>query len=123
MMMPGSPASLMRSRREKPDLIGPESAVCGLVWCKLSASDPLAADIFQMWVAPASRGSGAGRAVLKEALAWARGTGARRVRLDVAASNSPAMRLYRSCGFRPAGPLEPLGDGSDLVVQPMELVF
>nr|WP_217474766.1 GNAT family N-acetyltransferase [Stutzerimonas stutzeri] len=100
-----------------------QQELCGLVWCKLSASDPEAADIFQMWVAPTSRGSGAGRALLEEALTWARGTGARRVRLDVAASNSRAMRLYKSCGFRPAGPLEPLRDGSDLVVQPMELVF
>ena len=100
-----------------------QQEVCGLVWCKLPASDPEVADIFQMWVAPASRGSGAGSALLKEALAWARGAGARRVRLDVTATNSPAMGLYRSCGFRPVGTVELLRDGSDLVVQPMELVF
>ena len=38
--------------------------VCGLVWCKLSAAEPDTAHIYQMWVDPAVRGSGAGHALL-----------------------------------------------------------
>lgn len=95
--------------------------VCGLTWCKLSASVPEEADLFQMWVDPASRGAGAGRALLAESLAWARNIGARRVRLGVTAADSPAMRLYTAHGFRPVGSLEPLRDGSCLLMQ--EMVF
>lgn len=79
------------------------------------------ADIFQMWVAPSSRGLGAGRALLKEAIAWVASVNAHRVRLGVTATNSPAMRLYRGQGFRPVGALEPLREDSNLMVQTMEL--
>jgi ribosomal protein S18 acetylase RimI-like enzyme len=74
-----------------------------------------------MWVAPASRGLGGGRALLKEAIAWVASVNAHRVRLGVTAADSPAMRLYRGQGFRPVGALEPLRENSNLMVQTMEL--
>jgi ribosomal protein S18 acetylase RimI-like enzyme len=95
--------------------------VCGLAWCKLSASAPEEADLFQMWVDPTLRGAGVGRALLEESLAWAKSIGAHRVRLSVTATNNPAMRLYTSHGFSSIGPLEPLRDGSGLLAQ--EMVF
>ena len=95
--------------------------VCGLVWCKLSASEAGVADIYQMWVDPAARGQGAGHALLTQALAWAKSSGARRVRLGVTAADSPAMRLYQSQGFCSVGALEPLREGSELMAQAMEL--
>lgn len=95
--------------------------VCGLVWCKLSASKPGVADLYQMWVAPAARGMGVGHALLEQALAWAQSRGTRRVRLGVTAADSPAMRLYTAHGFRAVGALEPLREGSGLMVQGMEL--
>lgn len=95
--------------------------LCGLVWCKSSSSAHKTVDIFQMWVEPASRGSGASRALLNEALAWAEGMNAHRVRLGVTAADSPAMRLYKAYGFRPEGELQPLREGSDLMVQTMAL--
>jgi ribosomal protein S18 acetylase RimI-like enzyme len=98
-----------------------EEAVCGLVWCKLSAAEPGVADIYQMWVAPTARGLGAGRALLDHALAWAKSRGAQRVRLGVTVADSPAMRLYRSHGFAPVGEPEPLRAGSALMTQVMEL--
>ena len=94
---------------------------CGLLWCKLSAAEPDAADIYQMWVAPAFRGLGAGRALLASAVEWATDAGAQRIRLGVTAMDSAALRLYLSSGFCPVGPAEPLRAGSDLVSQPMEL--
>jgi GNAT superfamily N-acetyltransferase len=62
--------------------------VCGLVWCKLSVAEPGVADIYQMWVAPTARGLGAGRALLGQALAWAKSRGAQRVRLGVTVADS-----------------------------------
>ena len=96
---------------------------CGLVWCKLSPDEPAVVDLFQMWVDPASRGAGVGRALLEEAIAWAERVGANRVRLGVTAAETPAMRLYLACGFRPVGVLEPLREDSSLMVQPMSLAL
>lgn len=93
--------------------------VCGLAWCKLSPSVPEEADLFQMWVDPTLRGKGIGRALLEESLAWANSVGAHRVRLDVTATNTPAMRLYTSQGFYPIDSSEPLRDGPGLLVQEM----
>lgn len=94
---------------------------CGLVWCKLSVSDPGMADIYQMWVDPAARGSGAGYALLDAAVTWAKKTGARRVRLGVTDADSPAMRLYKSYGFHQTGGTWPLRDGSPLKARTLEL--
>lgn len=93
--------------------------VCGLAWCKLSPSVPEEAELYQMWVDPALRGEGIGRALLEESLAWANSVGAHRVRLGVTATNSPAMHLYTSHGFYPIGYLKPLRDGSGLLMQEM----
>ncbi|WP_257214789.1 GNAT family N-acetyltransferase [Variovorax sp. 54] len=96
---------------------------CGLIWCKLSSDEPAVADLFQMWVAPASRGLGAGRALLKETLSWAESVGVNRVRLGVTAGDTPAIRLYTASGFRPDGALEPLREHANLMVQPMSLAL
>lgn len=45
------------------------------------------------------QGRGIGRSALREAAAEARRQGASWLRLFVAAENSPAIRLYRKCGF------------------------
>ncbi len=94
---------------------------CGLVWCKLCAPEPGVADLFQMWVDPAVRGRGAGKALLAQAIAWAWHKGMQRVRLGVTDADSPAMRLYLAHGFRPVGGLQPLREGCELRVQTMAL--
>ncbi|MES2248707.1 MAG: GNAT family N-acetyltransferase [Pseudomonadota bacterium] len=96
---------------------------CGLIWCKLSSDEPAVAHLFQMWVDPASRGMGAGRALLKEAIFWAESVGVKRVFLGVTAGDTPATRLYAACGFCPDGALEPLREHSNLMVQPMSLAL
>lgn len=93
---------------------------CGLLWCKLSVDEPGRADLYQMWVAPASRGKGAGRALLQAALSWAAQAGARRARLGVTVGDTPAMRLYLALGFVPVGLPEPLREGSHCMAQTME---
>lgn len=46
------------------------------------------------------RGGGVGRALLGYAEAWAKAQGKRALRLDVHEINTPAIKLYESCGFR-----------------------
>jgi RimJ/RimL family protein N-acetyltransferase len=53
-----------------------------------------------MYVAPAARGTGAGRALIEAVLAAARGQ-VDEVALSVAIGNAPAIALYLACGFRP----------------------
>lgn len=62
------------------------------------------ADIFAMYVAPEARGRGAGRALLRAAIAAARGwEGVSKVMLSVSSSQPAAHQLYRSEGFREWG--------------------
>jgi GNAT superfamily N-acetyltransferase len=62
-----------------------------------------AAGLFSMWTAPEFRGRGVGGALVEAVVAWARGAGYRRVLLDVADGNLPAIRLYEKRGFAPNG--------------------
>jgi ribosomal protein S18 acetylase RimI-like enzyme len=59
--------------------------------------------LFAMWVAPAARGCGVGDALVRTVQAEARARGARRVLLDVADGNVPAIRLYERHGFQATG--------------------
>lgn len=52
-------------------------------------------------VIPGYRGRGLGRALVARAAAGFLAAGAGRVYLEVTAGNEPAVRLYRSLGFRP----------------------
>jgi RimJ/RimL family protein N-acetyltransferase len=56
--------------------------------------------LFSMWVAPAARRSGAGRALVQAVEDWGQTWGATRVVLWVIAGNEPAMRFYDRIGFR-----------------------
>jgi ribosomal protein S18 acetylase RimI-like enzyme len=51
-------------------------------------------------VIPEYRGRGLGEALVRKAVAGFAAYGAKRVSLEVTASNRPAMRLYRTLGFR-----------------------
>jgi ribosomal protein S18 acetylase RimI-like enzyme len=93
----------------------------GLLWGRNDSSEPEVVHLYQMWVAPAARGTGIGRMLLDAAVAWAGERGARRVLLSVACGDTPAARLYARRGFEPAGDAEPLRAGSDLRVQPLVL--
>ena len=93
----------------------------GLAWGRIDPSVPETAHVFQMWVAPRSRGLGCGSMLLDGLVHWARGAKARRVVLGVTCGNTPARRLYERAGFRPAGDPSPLRPGSTLLSQPMRL--
>jgi ribosomal protein S18 acetylase RimI-like enzyme len=93
----------------------------GLAWGRIQDSDPDVANLYQLWVVPEFRRLGTGRLLLDAVIRWARRAGARRVELDVACGDSPAMRLYARAGFEAAGDPEPLRPGSALMKQAMRL--
>ena len=55
--------------------------------------------LFSMWVSPAARRSGHGRALVDAIAEWGAGWGARRVLLWVIAGNDSALEFYRRLGF------------------------
>lgn len=61
------------------------------------------AGLFGMWVAPEARGRGIAGGLVDAVIAWARARGYVRLLLDVADTNTPAIRLYESKGFVPNG--------------------
>ena len=94
---------------------------CGLAWVRLEGEAPAIARLYQMWVVPARRRQGVGRALLEAAVAWARAAGARAVALDVTCDNADAIGLYASVGFIPTGARKPLRPGSAVQSQSMQL--
>lgn len=64
------------------------------------------ARLYSISVAPAARGRGLGAKILAACEACARKRGAKRMRLEVRASNSAARRLYDSAGYRVIAALE-----------------
>jgi len=88
-----------RTRGERPEDDGLARPACAELLGR-STGD---AGLFAMWVAPASRGKGIGRALVGAVVQWARSRGYRRVLLDVADENAHAVRLYERCGFVPTG--------------------
>jgi ribosomal protein S18 acetylase RimI-like enzyme len=67
-----------------------------------------AANLVSMWVRPAARGLGAGKALVEAAAAWAKANDFPALFLWVTESNTSARRLYEGCGFTPTGQRQPL---------------
>jgi ribosomal protein S18 acetylase RimI-like enzyme len=59
--------------------------------------------VHDLWVEPPARRLGAGRALVTEALARFRAMGVTQVRLETAAGNEGARRLFGACGMRVGG--------------------
>lgn len=56
--------------------------------------------LYDLFVAPEARGSGAGRALMEAAETHAAGTGAARLELSTAKANTVAQKLYESQGWQ-----------------------
>ncbi|HEU5468250.1 MAG TPA: GNAT family N-acetyltransferase [Steroidobacteraceae bacterium] len=56
--------------------------------------------LYDLFVTPAARGTGAGRALMEAAEAHARGKGAARLQLQTAITNKIGQSLYESCGWK-----------------------
>jgi GNAT superfamily N-acetyltransferase len=61
-----------------------------------------------MWVTPAARRLGVGRALLQAVMAWARGRRLKRLGLWAPAHSPAAVALYQQAGFRETGQRKPL---------------
>jgi GNAT superfamily N-acetyltransferase len=94
-------------------------APAGLAWGRIEPAQRLRADLYQMWVAPAARRSGAGGALLAAVIAWAQSRGVAELYLGVTCGDTPARRLYERAGFAPHGAIEPLREGATVYAQPM----
>jgi GNAT superfamily N-acetyltransferase len=93
-------------------LPGPYVAPRGAIWLAQAGDDPvgcvalrpLSADVGEvkrMYVAPAWRGRGVGRALLERLIEHARALGYERLRLGTLADMTRAQKLYHSLGFVP----------------------
>ena len=56
--------------------------------------------LYDLFVTPAARGTGAGRALMQAAEAHARRAGAARLELSTAKTNKIGQSLYESCGWK-----------------------
>lgn len=56
--------------------------------------------LYDLFVTPSARGTGAGRALMEAAEAYARAHGAARLQLQTAVTNKVGQSLYESCGWK-----------------------
>lgn len=110
------------SGQDYPLIAEQAGAPVGLLWAKVDGDDAAVVNIFQVWVAPDSRGQGIAAALLRAAVAWARTKHARFVQLGVTCGDTAAGRLYAREGFRDVGAPEARA-GSPLFEQPMRLAL
>jgi GNAT superfamily N-acetyltransferase len=82
-----------------------------------------AVHLVAMWVDPAARRGGVGRALIEAVVGWARDRGARVVNLWVSDGNDPAIALYRACGFEPTGDRQPLPSNASVGEAKFRLVL
>jgi ribosomal-protein-alanine N-acetyltransferase len=72
--------------------------LAGYGLCAVAADE---GEILNVAVDPGARGRGVGRSIVVAMLDHLRGSGVRRVYLEVRCSNEAAIGLYRAAGFRP----------------------
>lgn len=75
-----------------------DAAAVGLVQAR--RRPPADCLVFSMWVAPAGRHAGVGRALIGAVREWSTGWGAQRIVLWVFGANSGALRFYERTGFQ-----------------------
>ncbi|MEM1447010.1 MAG: GNAT family N-acetyltransferase [Planctomycetota bacterium] len=79
----------------------------GLVGCVCDHEAAGRAWLISMWVAPAVRGRGLGKALITSAIRWAKDQGLKELRLEVTSNNPVAAQLYSRMGFVMTGSSAP----------------
>jgi GNAT superfamily N-acetyltransferase len=98
-----------------------DAAPVGLAFGLLDKEHAATAQLGGMWVEPAARGLGVGRALGEAVLAWARERGFARVILWVTDGNDAAIALYERMGFARTGDRDRLPSNRDLGTLEMAL--
>jgi len=85
------------------DAAGPPTGLCT---ARVELAPPileetLRGEICDLYVSPAARRRGLGRALVAEARAWLEGRGARRIEVRVSPRNAEAQAFWRGLGFAP----------------------
>ena len=100
-----------------------ETGWVGMAMSRLERSDPSRAGLYGLWVEPAARGGGVGRALTEAVVGWAQSRKAGTLSLWVVVSNAGAIGLYRRLGFRETGRTMLLARDPSIVEIEMELAL
>lgn len=82
--------------------------ILGLVGGYRETPTSTTVELISMWVAPQARGQGVGALLVDAMIAWAVETNAEALALWVTRGNTPAERLYTTCGFTATGETQAL---------------
>jgi ribosomal protein S18 acetylase RimI-like enzyme len=113
----------IQPRKDLPLYASAAQEMAGMSWANIQPENPRQAHLFQMWVAPEFRRSGAARMLLERAVNWTREQGCTELLLSVTEGNSGARALYESAGFVATGATEPLRPMSPLMAEEMVMRF
>ncbi len=89
------PGSKSNSRQKTANIAG----FLWVVLCQNNWSGERFGYVNNLYVAPARRGAGLSKELMKQSDDWFRMRGIKRVRLTVTSTNESAVALYRSCGY------------------------
>ena len=81
-------------------------AACGVVGSYVEKENAGRAQVVSMWVDPAYRREGLGKALVDRVIEWNRSCGVREIALMVTSVNSGAMTFYERLGFVKTGVTE-----------------
>ena len=84
-----------------------DDAPAGMANCFVSKADPQTAELSAFWVAPESRGTGAGDALVAAAISWAKSQGVTTLQAWVVEDNHRAIGFYKKTGFSDTGQCQP----------------
>lgn len=94
---------------------------CGIVGSMLDEGNPERAHVISMWVDPAQRRSGVGKALIDAVVQWNASIGVRETVLMVTSVNTGAIAFYERIGFRRTGVTGPYPNDPEIVEYEMAL--
>lgn len=92
-------ASQWSGAQSKAYLAMDQGAACGIVGGFIDPQNEIRAQVVSMWVAPTHRRLGVGTLLVGAIADWARGEGAKLLRLLVTSNNHAAIQFYKRLGF------------------------
>ena len=78
---------------------------CGMAACVINGDE---VELYAVWVDPAYRRKGVGRALIDFGRAWSQTKGATQLRVGIFDDNPAALAFYRSLGFIDSGRFDPV---------------